>query len=632
MKQFKAEDYLILVVDDIIHNLQLIGEMLEKAGYETTFATSGMQALERVKTAKPDLILLDLMMPGMNGLEVCEQLKNDPDFCKISIIFLTASNEQDDLLQAFQKGAADYITKPFRPQEVLVRIETQLTNQILKKQLEEQNWQLQQEIEVRRLTEAALYQAKEAAEAANRAKSIFLANMSHELRTPLNAILGFTQLMSYSSNLSPEQQKNLEIIHNSGEHLLNLINDILDLSKIEAKRITINETSFNLVDMILEIEEMFKIKAKQKGLQLDVVITPDLPHFIKSDRLKLRQILINLIGNAIKFTKIGKIKVYVSPVNNEEKILINFEVSDTGVGIAPNELKKLFQPFVQTQAGITSAEGTGLGLTISRQYVQILGGELSVTSQLNQGTTFKFQIAVTPVEETNIQPKQARRRVIGLAPNQPRYRILVVDDQLSNRQLLVQMLSGVGFEVQEASNGQDAIAVWEKFEPHLIWMDMRMPIMNGYEASQRIKATLKGQATAIIALTASIFEEEQAVFLSASCDDIVYKPLQESIIFEKTFQHLGVNYIYEEQPIPQSTHSVCLTNKLSTLELLPDSLFLQIEQAVLGLDEEALFCLIAEIPPEQWELAEGLRTCIDNLELHKILEAIEAIKIGRSYF
>lgn len=621
-------EFLILVVDDINQNLQVIGEMLEQAGYETTFAISGQQALERVQAAQPDLILLDLMMPGMNGLEVCQRLKANPDFCQIPIIFLTASNEQDDVLQAFKKGAADYITKPFRPEEVLARIETQLTNQNLKKQLEQQNRQLQAEVEVRRLTEAALQQALDAAEAANRAKSTFLANMSHELRTPLNAILGFTQLLSHSSNLNREEQKNLDIVRRSGEHLLSLINDILDLSKIEAGRITVNETDFNLIEMLLELEEIFRFKANQKGLRLEVILAPNVPHFIKSDRLKLRQVLINLLANAIKFTKFGSIKLQVLSFASQELNLICFEISDTGIGIATDEIKNLFQPFVQTEAGITSAEGTGLGLAISRKYVQLLGGDIIVSSRLGEGTAFKFQIAVTVVEEKLIQSLPRIRRPIALEPNQPAYRILVVDDKLNNRQLLMQMLSEVGFHVQEAANGQEAIEIWENFQPHLIYMDMRMPLMDGYEATKKIKSSLKGQATAIIALTASAFQEEKGIILSAGCDDIAYKPFQESVIFDKIAQHLGARYIYEESKPPQVNNSELFQN-LSGLEGLPKSLFAQLEKAALDLDEEALYEVLDRISPQQMGLAEALRIYIDNFEYHKILEAIEAAKIDK---
>lgn len=625
MTPFNPNEFLILVVDDISQNLQVIGEMLEQEGYETTFATSGQQALERIKAAQPNLILLDLMMPGMSGIEVCEKVKSNPEFSKIPIIFLTASNEQNDLLEAFKKGAADYITKPFRPEEVLARIKIQLINQKLQQELEAQNNRLQLEIEAHQLTEEALQKALEIAESANRAKSIFLANMSHELRTPLNAILGFAQLMSSNANLSIQEQKNVEIIRRSGEHLLNLINDILDLSKIEAGRMMLNDIEFSLIDMLLEVEEMFRFKATQKNLQLEIAISPDIPQYIKDDRVKIRQILINLVSNAIKFTKAGSVKLSISPVNNNQETSLSFEVADTGVGIAPEELAKLFQPFVQTQAGIASSEGTGLGLAISRKYVELLGGTMNVKSEVGKGTTFQFQIIVHPTTDMSIISQMANHRPIGLAPNQPSYRLLVVDDKLSNRELMVQMLSRVGFEVKEAENGLQAIEIWQEFEPHLIWMDMRMPVMNGYEATQKIKSQLKGQATAIIAITAGAFPVDKHNILSAGCDDIVYKPIEESVIFDKIAQHLGARYIYEENNSSLLTYVSPIEN-LSALQTLPDSLLDRLQEAALGLDEEELYNIISQISPHQTALAELLRLYIDNFEYHKIIEAIELTK------
>ena len=628
MKPFKPEDCLILIVDDVVQNLQVMGKMLEQAGYETTFATSGEQALERVKTAHPDLILLDLMMPGMNGLAVCEQLKRNPDFCQIPIIFLTASNEIDNLLEAFKTGAADYITKPFRPEEILIRIETQLTNQRLKKQIEEQNQQLQAEIEAHRCTEEKLQEAKEAAETANRSKSAFLANMSHELRTPLNAIFGFTQLMQNGSNLTSEQQKNLNIIRRSGEHLLNLINDILNLSKIEAGQITVNNTDFNLIEMMLEIEEMFRLRAIEKGLDLDLVLSPNLPELIVSDRLKVRQVLINLIGNAIKFTKSGRVILRVSVVSSKDnsgKLTLQFEVSDTGVGIAPEEINKIFRPFVQSQAGIDAAEGTGLGLTISQKYIKILGGNLTVSSQVNVGTTFKFQIPVTLIETANNESKLSLNRVIALAPNQRRCRILVVDDKQSNRELLVQMLSQVGFEVRSAENGREAIEIWENFEPHLIFMDMLMPVMNGYEATKEIKATLKGKATVIIAITASVFDEQKPDILSAGCDDIIHKPFIERVIFNKIVQYLKVDFLYEQSGMDESTAGDS-TLILSAMQNLPDSWLNQLEASALALEDKEIYQAIAQIENQETELAKLLISYTDNFEYDKILEAIAKIK------
>lgn len=630
MLLFKPEDCLILVVDDVRQNLQVIGEILEVAGYETTFAPSGQQALSRVESAHPDLILLDLMMPEMSGLEVCKILKSNPQFSEIPIIFLTASNEFENLLQAFRKGANDYITKPFRSEEILVRIEAQLTNQKLKQQIEEKNQELETEIGVRRQTEEALQQAIELANAANRAKSSFLANMSHELRTPLNAILGFTQLLTHSSNLTLEQKNNLGIIHRSGEHLLNLINDLLDLSKIEADKVAINSTEFILKDMLIELEEMFRLKLREKGLKLDIFVESRVPNVIESDRLKLRQILINLLSNAIKFTPSGEIKLRVNALIEPEKTFLSFEITDTGKGISPEELSKLFQPFSQTETGMAAAEGTGLGLVICRKYVRLLGGEITVSSQPNVGTTFKFQIAVKPVESTDYSGEQTwSPRVRAIAPNQPPYRILVADDEATNRELLTTMLSSVGFEVREATNGQEAVEMYNSFEPHLIWMDLRMPILDGWEATQQIKATCQGSLPTIIAVTASVFEEDKAAILSAGYDDFLIKPIQESKIFEKISKHLGVSYLYEEMTSILNDQLRSREKQWKNLMKLPTFLICEMEYATLSLDDEGLNRLVSEIPSECGELEQLIRDCLENFDYHTILEAIKSAKAER---
>lgn len=630
MLLFKPEDCLILVVDDVRQNLQVIGEILELAGYETTFAPSGQQALSRVETAHPDLILLDLMMPEMSGLEVCEILKKDPRFSEIPIIFLTASNEVENLMQAFKKGASDYITKPFKSEEILVRIEAQLTNKKLQKKLEEKNQELEAEIGVRRRTEEALQQAIELANAANRAKSSFLANMSHELRTPLNAILGFSQLLTHSSNLTVEQKNNLNIIHRSGEHLLNLINDILDLSKIEADRIKIDLTEFILKDLLMELEEMFHLKIREKGLKLDIIVENRVPLAIESDRLKLQQILINLLSNAIKFTDSGGIKLRVKAIRDPEKPLLSFEITDTGRGISPEELSKLFQPFVQTETGMAAAEGTGLGLVICRKYVRLLGGEITVSSQPNVGTTFKFQIAIKPVKSTeHFAAQTGSPRVLAIAPNQPPYRILVADDQATNRELLTTMLSSVGFEVREATNGQEAVEISTRFEPHLIWMDLRMPILDGSEATQQIKATCKGSLPTIIAVTASVFEEDKAAILSAGYDDFLIKPIQESKVFEKISKHLGVSYIYEEMTSILNDQLRSRENQWNNLRKLSTSLICELEYATLALDDERLNRLVSKIPSECGELEQIIRVCLENFDYYTILEAIKSAKAER---
>ncbi|MEG4453726.1 PAS domain S-box protein [Microcoleus sp. N9_A1] len=487
--------------------------------------------------------------------------------------------------------------------------------------------------------EIKMQQAKEAAEAANKAKSTFLANMSHELRSPLNAVIGFAQVMIRSKTLSQENQEDVGIILRSGEHLLALINQVLDLSKIEAGRTTINEKSFDLYQLIDDLEDMFALKAEQKGLQLIFDRDAEVPHYICTDEVKLRQVLINLLNNAIKFTSEGGVSVQVKGgkrnihKNSTDQLpgryWLHFEVQDTGAGIAAEEIPQLFEAFVQTKTGKDSQEGTGLGLAISRQFVQLMGGEFTVSSEIGKGAVFQFDIQVHLVEAADIESKKTQRRVVALEPNQPSYRLLIVDDKPLNRQLLVKLLSPLGFELREANNGQEAVDIFMEWEPHLIWMDMRMPVMDGYEATKQIKTTTGGQATAIVALTASVLEEERAVILSAGCDDFMRKPFREEDIFVAMGKHLGVRYIYEAPSAVSATGVEESSQEVLTPEafasLSPDWMA-QFKQNILSVDMEAIEVAIAQIGTVNPSLAGKLQDCINNFEYDRILNIIELSK------
>jgi CHASE2 domain-containing sensor protein/CheY-like chemotaxis protein/nitrogen-specific signal transduction histidine kinase len=532
-------------------------------------------------------------------------------------------------------------------------------------------------------------QAEEAARTANQAKSTFLANMSHELRTPLNLILGFSQLMSRSSYLPPEHQEHLGIITRSGEHLLSLINQLLDLSKIEAGRITLNETSFDLHYLLDDLQNMFQLKAGNKGLQLLFDRTPDVPLYVRTDEVKLRQVLINLLSNAIKFTKEGGVSVKVktptfreplrgtrrvscagsgssqprgqkskplplgergaSPVPPSGSVLheedagseaqhrevvphshavksevnspysLFFEVEDTGSGIAKEELDKLFKPFVQTKTGHQLQEGTGLGLTIARSFVQLMGGEITVSSFVGKGTVFKFDIKVSVVETADIKSQQPTRRVLALEPNQPSYRILIVDDRWDNRQLLIKLLSPLGFELWEASNGIESIEIWDKYSPHLIFMDMRMPVMDGYEATQRIKATSKGQATAIVAVSAYSLEEERTVAFGVGCDDFIRKPFREADIFDAMHKHMGVRFVYTEATVASTETKVDVLTR-AAFAALPPNLVANLRQAIYKLDVEMMQTFIAQIGELNQPLANAIASLAKDFKYQQLLD------------
>lgn len=444
------------------------------------------------------------------------------------------------------------------------------------------------------------------AEAANHAKSAFLANMTHELRTPLNVILGFVQLMAQHPRLDAEQRENLAIIGRSGEHLLDLINNVLELSKIEAGRIPLQEQDFDLHQLLYTLEEMFTPRAARQKLHLIFQWSRDIPRYIHLDQGKLRQILINLLDNAIKFTQEGSVILRVAATANApgaEYGFLRFEVEDTGPGIAPEERARVFTPFVQAGALPHGMPGTGLGLAISQQLARLLGAEITLRSQVGAGCLFAFDLRYTLADASigpHLQLGTTAPEILKAKPGQPTYRVLLADDEELSRRLLVKMLTPLGLELREAADGAETLRLWETWQPHLIFMDIRMPVMDGHELVRRIRATAGGQETVIIALTAVAFEEERIALLNEGCDDFMRKPFLKTEIHEKLAQHLGLQFL-DEEPLP------------ATLPV--DSVSVAEAPAV---SPQMLHDL-----PEAWR--DALREATINAEVQRILECIEQI-------
>jgi signal transduction histidine kinase/DNA-binding response OmpR family regulator len=470
-----------------------------------------------------------------------------------------------------------------------------------------------------RTTELRL--ARDAAEAANQAKSRFLANMSHELRTPLNAILGFSRMLHLDPQLNADQRETLNIINRSGEYLLKLINDVLEMAKIEAGRIQLEIAPFDLGGLVRDVVELMQIRCEEKGLHLLFDQTSSFPRYVKGDAARLRQILLNLMSNAVKFTEQGGIAVRLGSTDDQDRHLL-IEMEDSGPGIRQEDLQRLFDPFVQLSDD-AGQRGTGLGLSITRQFVEMMGGRISVDSKPGRGSIFRVELPMKPVAEDDIlgpTPKSTRT-VIGLAPGQPPLRILIAEDQHDNQRLLARLMANLGLKCRIAENGKRCVELFRLWHPDLIWMDRRMPIMDGLEATREIRKLPGGDKVKIIAVTASAFKAEQQEMFDAGLDDFLRKPYRVEELYECMARHLDVQYRYGDE-ISETDASVALTAQMFC-DLSPTRRR-QLREALESLDSERIAAAIQSIDDTDPPLARLLTRMTGNFDYPPILQALDA--------
>ncbi len=526
----------ILVVDDHPSSLRLLAAILSDAGYGVITGCNSEEALKSINNCSPDIILLDVMMPGMDGFALCQRLKNTPESADIPLIFLTSLSRKENIIAGFNAGGNDYIVKPFNRLELLARVRNHLH---LYDTLKEN----------KRLIQLS--------EAANRSKTEFLSSMSHEIRTPLNSIIGMAGVLA-TTPLTSEQQEYVKISRSAGENLLGIINDILDLSKIEAGQSTLEPVDFHLPSLLNAVVSMLSIRAAEQNTQLSVSIHPDVPAGINCDPTRLRQILINLVGNGLKFTKNGTVTISVNP---DSKNMLLFAIEDNGIGIPKDKQKLIFESFTQADSLTTRKYGgTGLGLTICQKLTAIMNGRIWLESCPEKGSSFFFTChylpaasSPEPVAESTPSPPNCEM----LKPAN----ILIVDDNEDNRNLLCLYLRDTPFTVATAENGIEAVRMFKHSFFDFVFMDIEMPMMDGYEATRlmrRWEQQKQLQAIPIVALTAHAFVRFKKKCMAAGCSDYLTKPVLRDTLIHCISSHLR-QYRNKEKKNSTMRPSACTT-------------------------------------------------------------------------